>query len=275
MAAVELGLEQRITVISGDFFETISVADLCLVQYILHGWDESACMRILQNGRPALLPGSRVVAKQCLARGVGKFFLRTVGRGMGKGRLEAFSDGVLAIIITIMVLEMKVPHGETLEALLPLLPVFLSYVLSFLYLGIYWNNHHHMLQASQRVSGAMLWANLHLLFWLSLIPFVTGWMGENAFAALPTALYGVVLLMAAIAYLILQRTTMGAQGPDSLLQIAVGRDLKGKMSPVLYVIAILAAFLSQWIAGGIYVLAALIWLVPDRRIEQALRNQKP
>jgi uncharacterized membrane protein len=193
---------------------------------------------------------------------------------MGKGRLEAFSDGVFAIIITIMVLEMKVPHGENLEALLPLLPVFLSYVLSFMYLGIYWNNHHHMMQACQQVSGSMLWANLHLLFWLSLIPFVTGWMGENSFASAPAALYGVVLLMAAIAYWLLQRTIMRAQGPDSLLHTAVGRDLKGKISPVLYVIAIPAAFLSQWIAGGIYVLVALIWLVPDRRIEQALRNQK-
>jgi uncharacterized membrane protein len=200
--------------------------------------------------------------------------LNRVRRVMGKGRLEAFSDGVLAIIITIMVLELKVPHGETLEALLPLLPVFLSYVLSFIYVGIYWNNHHHMLYAFQQVSGAMLWANLHLLFWLSLIPFVTGWMGENSFAAAPTALYGVVLLMAALAYLVLQRTIMGAQGPDSLLHTAVGRDLKGKISLVLYVLAIPAAFLFQWIAGAIYVLGALIWLVPDRRIEQALRNQK-
>jgi uncharacterized membrane protein len=200
--------------------------------------------------------------------------LNTVGRVMGKGRLEAFSDGVLAIIITIMVLEMKVPHGENLEALLPLLPVFLSYVLSFMYLGIYWNNHHHMLHACQQVSGSMLWANLHLLFWLSLIPFVTGWMGANHFAAAPTALYGVVLLMAAIAYWVLQRTIMGAQGPDSLLHTAVGSDLKGRISPVLYVMAIPSAFLSQWIAGGIYVLVALIWLVPDRRIEHALRNQK-
>jgi TMEM175 potassium channel family protein len=193
---------------------------------------------------------------------------------MPSGRLAAFSDGVLAIIITIMVLELKVPHGETLEALLPLLPVCLSYVLSFMYVGIYWNNHHHMLHACQQVSGAMLWANLHLLFWLSLIPFVTGWMGANAFAAAPTALYGVVLLMAAIAYVVLQWTIMGAQGPDSLLHTAVGRDLKGKMSLVLYVIAIPAAFLSQWIAGGIYVLVALSWLVPDRRIEHALRHQK-
>lgn len=189
---------------------------------------------------------------------------------MEKNRLEAFSDGVLAIIITIMVLEMKVPHGDTLTALLPLLPVFLSYVLSFVYLGIYWNNHHHMLHTTRKVSGAMLWANLHLLFWLSLVPFVTGWMGENHFAAAPTALYGVVLLMAAMAYFILQRTIIVSQGPDSLLQAAIGSDWKGKISPVLYVIAIPAAFVSQWIAGGIYVLVALIWLVPDRRIEKAL-----
>lgn len=193
---------------------------------------------------------------------------------MGKSRLEAFSDGVLAIIITIMVLEMKVPHGENLGALLPLLPVFLSYVLSFVYLGIYWNNHHHMLHASQKVSGPMLWANLHLLFWLSLVPFVTGWMGANHFAAAPTALYGAVLLMAAIAYWVLQQTIIAAQGRDSVLKAAVGRDLKGKISPVLYIIAIPLAFLSQWIAGGIYVLVALIWLVPDRRIEQALGSQE-
>ena len=193
---------------------------------------------------------------------------------MGKSRLEAFSDGVLAIIITIMVLEMKVPHGENLGALLPLLPVFLSYVLSFVYLGVYWNNHHHMLHASQKVSGPMLWANLHLLFWLSLVPFVTGWMGENHFAAAPTALYGAVLLMAAIAYWVLQQTIIAAQGRDSVLKAAVGRDLKGKISPVLYIIAIPLAFLSQWIAGGIYVLVALIWLVPDRRIEQALGSQE-
>jgi uncharacterized membrane protein len=201
--------------------------------------------------------------------------LNTVGRGIGKGRLEACSDGVLAIIITIMVLEMKVPHGQHLEALRPLLPVFLSYVLSFMHRGIYWNNYHHLLHTCQRVSGAMSWANLHLLFWLSLIPLVTGWMGENRFAAAPTALYGVVLLMATIAYWVLQRTSVGAQGPDSLLHTAVGSDFKGKMSPVLYVIAIPLAFLSQEIAGGIYVLVALIWLVPDRRSEHALRNQKP
>jgi uncharacterized membrane protein len=192
---------------------------------------------------------------------------------MGKSRLEAFSDGVLAIIITIMVLEMKVPHGAGLAALRPLLPVFLSYVLSFVYLGIYWNNHHHMLHAGQRVSGPMLWANLHLLFWLSLVPFATGWMGENHFAAAPTALYGVVLLMAAIAYWVLQGTIIASQGSDSLLKAAVGSDWKGKLSPVLYIIAIPAAFLSRWISCGIYVLVALIWLVPDRRIENALRSK--
>jgi uncharacterized membrane protein len=192
---------------------------------------------------------------------------------MGKARLEAFSDGVLAIIITIMVLELKVPHGDSLAALQPLLPVFLSYVLSFVYLGIYWNNHHHMLHATDRVTGAILWANLHLLFWLSLIPFVTGWMGENHFAAAPTALYGVVLLMAAIAYYVLQRTIIASQGSESVLKAAVGGDWKGKLSPVLYVIAIPAAFLSQWISDFIYVFVALIWLVPDRRIENALEKK--
>jgi uncharacterized membrane protein len=199
--------------------------------------------------------------------------LNTDGPVMGKSRLEAFSDGVLAIIITIMVLEMKVPYGANLAALQPLLPVFLSYVLSFVYVGIYWNNHHHMLHVCQKVSGRMLWANLHLLFWLSLVPFVTRWMGENHFAAAPTALYGVVLLMAAIAYWVLQGTIIASQGYDSLLKAAVGRDWKGKLSSVLYVIAIPTAFLSQWISGGIYVLVALIWLVPDRRIENALRSK--
>ncbi len=193
---------------------------------------------------------------------------------MGKTRLEAFSDGVLAIIITIMVLELKVPHGDSLAALQPLLPVFLSYVLSFVYLGIYWNNHHHMLHTCRRVTGAILWANLHLLFWLSLIPVVTGWMGENHLAAAPTALYGVVLLLASIAYWILQRTIIASQGPDSLLRTAVGNDWKGKLSPALYVAAIGLAFLSQWLAGGIYVLVALIWLVPDRRIERVLVNER-
>jgi TMEM175 potassium channel family protein len=189
---------------------------------------------------------------------------------MRPGRLEAFSDGVLAIIITIMVLELKVPHGETFDDLAPLLPVFLSYVLSFVYLGIYWNNHHHMLHASDRVTGAILWANLHLLFWLSLVPFVTGWMGENHFAALPSALYGAVLLMAALAYYLLQQVIIASQGPASLLKKAVGGDWKGKLSPMLYVAAILLAFCWQWIAQAIYVLVALIWLIPDRRIERAL-----
>jgi uncharacterized membrane protein len=189
---------------------------------------------------------------------------------MEKGRLEAFSDGVIAIIITIMVLEMKVPHGEDWAALQPLIPVFLSYVLSFIYLGIYWNNHHHMLQASTKVTGAVLWANLHLLFWLSLFPFVTGWMGENHFAALPSALYGVVLFMAAFAYWILEKCIMRSEGPGSLLERALGRDLKGKASPALYLAAILATFWMPWIAQAIYVGVALMWLVPDRRIERAL-----
>jgi uncharacterized membrane protein len=189
---------------------------------------------------------------------------------MGKNRLEAFSDGVIAIIITIMVLELKVPHGDSVEALTPLFPVFLSYVLSFVYLGIYWNNHHHMLQTCVKVTGAMLWANLHLLFWLSLVPFATGWMGENHFATVPSALYGVVLLMAAIAYWILQELIIASQGEDSLLKQAVGGDWKGKLSPVLYVVAIVAAYWSQWISISLYVSVALIWLVPDRRIERVL-----
>ena len=189
---------------------------------------------------------------------------------MGKSRLEAFSDGVLAIIITIMVLELKVPHGQSLEALIPLIPVFSSYVLSFVYLGIYWNNHHHMLHTCHRVTGPILWANLHLLFWLSLIPFATGWMGENHFAAMPTALYGVALLMAAIAYFILQQLIITSQGPDSLLKKAVAGDWKGKLSPLIYIAAIPTAFVARWISLGLYVLAALIWLVPDRRIERAL-----
>lgn len=189
---------------------------------------------------------------------------------MGKSRLEAFSDGVIAVIITIMVLEMKVPHGQSVEALAPLIPVFLSYVLSFVYVGIYWNNHHHMLHASSKVTGPMLWANLHLLFWLSLIPFTTGWMGENHFAAAPSALYGLILLMAAIAYWILQQLIIASQGPDSLLKKAVGSDWKGKMSPILYAIAIPMAFVSRWVSLGIYVFVALTWLVPDKRIENAL-----
>src|SRR5438034_9309771 len=177
---------------------------------------------------------------------------------MTKGRLEAFSDGVIAIIITIMVLEMKVPHGDGFGALRPLLPVFLSYVLSFLYVGIYWNNHHHLLHASTVVTGAMLWANLHLLFWLSLFPFTTGWMGENHFTAVPTALYGVVLLMAAIAYYLLEQAIIRSQGAHSILKKAVGRDWKGKLSPVLYIVAIVATLLSPWIAEVIFVIAALI-----------------
>lgn len=194
---------------------------------------------------------------------------------MPSGRLAAFSDGVLAIIITIMVLEMKVPHGASIADLWPLLPVLLSYVLSFVYVGIYWNNHHHMLHVTERVNGAILWANLHLLFWLSLIPFVTGWMGENNFAPAPTALYGVVLLAAAIAYRILQRVIIVEHGKSSLLATAISGDLKGKLSVLLYAIAIPAAFLHQWISGGIYVLMALIWLIPDRRIERALAKQGP
>jgi len=187
---------------------------------------------------------------------------------MTTGRLEAFSDGVIAIIITIMVLEMKVPHGDALKDLRPLLPVFLSYVLSFLYVGIYWNNHHHMLHTCSAVTGAMLWANLHLLFWLSLFPFTTGWMGENHFTAAPTALYGLVLLMAAIAYLLLQEAIISAQGQESILKEAVGRDWKGRLSPLLYVLAIVAALRFAWLAQAILAIAALIWLIPDRRIEK-------
>jgi uncharacterized membrane protein len=189
---------------------------------------------------------------------------------MGKNRMEAFSDGVLAIIITIMVLEMKVPHSADLQALRPVLPVFLSYVLSFIYVGIYWNNHHHLLHSTHKVTGGILWANLHLLFWLSLFPFATGWAGENHLASLPTAVYGVVLFMAAIAYYILQSMIIRQQGRDSLLAVAVGKDWKGKLSPILYLSAIGLSFVNPWIATGIYVLAALIWFVPDRRIERAL-----
>ncbi|HLX27800.1 MAG TPA: TMEM175 family protein [Casimicrobiaceae bacterium] len=189
---------------------------------------------------------------------------------MTKGRLEAFSDGVIAVIITIMVLEMKVPHGEEVAALTPVLPVFLSYVLSFVYVGIYWNNHHHMLHATTKVTGPILWANLHLLFWLSLFPFTTAWMSENHFASAPSALYGFVLLMAAIAYWILQRWIIAAQGSDSLLRKAVGGDWKGKLSPVLYLAAIPLSFVSHWIGQALYVAVALMWLVPDRRIERVL-----
>jgi len=189
---------------------------------------------------------------------------------MDKGRFEAFSDGVIAVIITIMVLEMKVPHGESIEALSAVLPVFLSYVLSFIYVGIYWNNHHHMLHATSKVTGSILWANLHLLFWLSLIPFTTGWMGENHFAAATAALYGAVLLMAAIAYWILQQLIISSQGRESLLKRAVGSDWKGKLSPVLYAIAIPMAFVSRWVSLGVYVAVALVWLIPDKRIERTL-----
>ena len=201
---------------------------------------------------------------------------------MSKGRLEAFSDGVIAIIITIMVLEMKVPHpashdGEhaaahapTLTDLRALWPVFLSYILSFIYVGIYWNNHHHMLHATQHVNGRVLWANLHLLFWLSLVPFVTGWMGENYFAPVPTALYGVVLLLAGIAYIILQRAIVALHGSDSTLAVAVGRDRKGRFTPLLYVVGIVGGYFIPAIGCAMYALVALIWLIPDKRIEKAL-----
>ncbi len=191
---------------------------------------------------------------------------------MSKGRLEAFSDGVIAIIITIMVLEMKVPHGDSWGKLLPLAPIFLSYVLSFVYVGIYWNNHHHMLHACTAATGGMLWANLHLLFWLSLFPFATGWMGENHFTAAPTALYGVVLLMAGVAYYLLQHTIISAQGSESILKKAIGRDWKGKLSMVAYLLAIISTLRSTWIAQAIYVAVALTWLVPDRRIKRVLQH---
>ncbi|HET8830604.1 MAG TPA: TMEM175 family protein [Casimicrobiaceae bacterium] len=193
---------------------------------------------------------------------------------MTKGRMEAFSDGVIAVIITILVLELKVPHGESIDALAPVLPVFLSYVLSFIYVGIYWNNHHHMLHATRRVTGPVLWANLHLLFWLSLVPFTTAWMGENHFSAAPSALYGFVLLMAAIAYWMLQQRIIASEGGDSFLRKAIGGDWKGKLSPVLYAIAIPMSFWTHWVAQAIYVFVALIWLIPDRRIEDAVGTRK-
>jgi uncharacterized membrane protein len=189
---------------------------------------------------------------------------------VGKSRLEAFSDGVIAIIITIMVLELKVPHGDQLDNLWPLVPVALAYVLSFVYVGIYWNNHHHMLHTCRRVTAGILWANLHLLFWLSLIPFATGWTGENHFSRWPTLLYGVVLLMAGFAYFVLQRAIMASQGEDSLLRRAVGRDWKGYVSLALYALAISVALSLPWLSQAIYVLVALIWLLPDRRIERVL-----
>ena len=189
---------------------------------------------------------------------------------MQKGRMEAFSDGVIAVIITIMVLEMKVPVGTTADALTPVLPVFLIYLLSFVNVGIYWNNHHHMLHAVERVDGRVLWANLHLLFWLSLLPFVTGWMGENHFAALPTAVYGVVLLMAGVAYTLLQTALVAVNRHNAVLAHAVGRDLKGKLSVVAYVLAVPLAFVSQWIADALYVAVAIMWVVPDKRIERVM-----
>jgi uncharacterized membrane protein len=191
---------------------------------------------------------------------------------MGKGRLEAFSDGVIAIIITIMVLELKVPHEADLAALRSLIPIFLSYVLSFIYIGIYWNNHHHLLQAVRQVNGSILWANLHLLFWLSLVPFGTAWMGENNFATLPVALYGVILLSAAIAYFILTLVLVAYHGKDSTLAIAMGRDFKGKLSLAIYAVAISLAFVQSWLACGLYILVAVIWLIPDRRIERTLNS---
>jgi uncharacterized membrane protein len=187
---------------------------------------------------------------------------------MSSTRVEAFSDGVLAIIITIMVLELKVPHASDWGALRPLIPVFVSYVLSFVHLGIYWNNHHHMLHVTKRVNGRILWANLHLLFWLSLVPFVTAWMGENQFAAVPTAAYGIVLLLAGIAYLLLQRAILRSEGHGSLLAEAVGQDKKGKLSPVIYLVAILATMIHPWISGMLYATVAIMWLVPDPRIER-------
>lgn len=187
---------------------------------------------------------------------------------MNKNRMEAFSDGVIAIIITIMVLEMKIQHGALLTSLKPMIPIFLSYVLSFIYVGIYWNNHHHMLHATQKVNGAILWANLHLLFWLSLIPFVTGWMGENHFETVPVALYGVVLLMTGIAYFILSQTLIRYHGASSLLAIALGKDRKGMASVILYALAIPLALVAPWLSITIYILVAVIWVIPDRRIEQ-------
>ncbi len=189
---------------------------------------------------------------------------------MHKGRLEAFSDGVIAIIITIMVLGLQVPHGQDLRALFPLIPIFVSYVLSFVFVGIYWNNHHHLFQVVKHVNGAVLWANLFLLFWLSLIPFVTGWMGENNFAPWPVALYGVVLLCAASAYFVLVRVLLAANGRDSPLATAIGNDFKGKISLVFYATAIPLAFVNSWLAFSLYVIVAIIWLIPDRRIERVV-----
>jgi len=196
------------------------------------------------------------------------------GETMNTSRIEAFSDGVIAIIITIMVLELKVPHGADLAALIPLIPKFMGYVLSFLYVGIYWNNHHHMLHATKQVTGSILWANLNLLFWLSMFPAVTDWAGENPTASVPTAVYGVVLMLAAVSYWILQQLIIAMQGPQSLLRHAVGRDWKGKVSPVLYALGILVAFRSTWMSQSLYLLVALLWLIPDRRIETTLRKNQ-
>ena len=189
---------------------------------------------------------------------------------MRKDRVEAFSDGVIAILITIMVLELKLPNGADVDALSHVVPKFLIYALSFVYLGIYWNNHHHLLQSAHRVNGAILWANLHLLFWLSLVPFFTSWMGENHFAEVPTAFYGGVLLLAAVAYFVLQQLIIAEEGEDSIMAAALGRDVKGKISPVLYSAAIPLAFVSHWIALGLYVVVALMWLIPDRRLESRI-----
>ncbi len=209
-------------------------------------------------------------AKTCPSRDCD---FRIAGKAVETNRVEAFSDGVLAIIITIMVLELKVPQGTEIAVLRPVLPVLLSYVLSFVYVGIYWNNHHHLFHSTRHVSGGILWANLHLLFWLSLFPFATGWVGENHFAPMPTAVYGLVLLMAAIAYYILQQAIIVQQGAGSILAAAVGHDRKGKLSPVFYLLAVPLAFLNPWLAHGIYVFVALLWLIPDRRIERVLRDQ--
>jgi uncharacterized membrane protein len=189
---------------------------------------------------------------------------------MSKGRLEAFSDGVIAIIITIMVLEMKVPHGTDLASLRPIIPVFISYVLSYVFIGIYWTNHHHLMQAVERVNGSILWRNIHLLFWLSQVPFTTGWMGENHFAPLPMALYGFVLLMAAVAYYLLVLAILAHHGRDSRVATAIGRDFKGKVSVLLYVVGLLLAFVNRWAAGAVYGFVAVIWFIPDRRIERRL-----
>lgn len=193
---------------------------------------------------------------------------------MNKTRLEAFSDGVLAIIITIMVLEIKVPHEVSFSALKPILPVFLSYVLSFIYVGIYWNNHHHMMHTVKQISGGILWANLHLLFWLSMIPFATAWIGENHFAPIPMMLYGIVLLLCALAYFILQYLILKKHGPDSVLSKAIGKDSKGKLSPVFYILGIIASNYNGLIAGAFYVLVAIMWLIPDKRIERILDHSE-